>query len=52
MEAIAYGFLLGIGILLALLAFCVAIGLVSLFVMFVNYLVTKPQKAAPTSTDE
>ena len=46
MEAIGYGFLLGIGILLAALAFCAVVGIIVLIALFVSY-VTGKAKPAP-----
>ena len=52
MEAIGYGFLLGIGILLAALAFCAVIGIFLLLILFVNYLTGKGKDRRPISVED
>lgn len=55
MEAIGYGFLLGIGILLALLAFAVIVAVIAVIVMFVNYMRGRknygPRNPSPVRTE-
>lgn len=53
MEAIGYGFLLGVGILLAVLAFCLAAGVFLLVGLFVGYVTDKARRAdgKETGTD-
>lgn len=52
MEAIGYGFLLGIGILLAALAFCAVVGIFLLLVLFVNYLTGKGKNRQAISVED
>ena len=51
MDVIGYGFLLGIGIVLAILAFCAVVGIIVLIALFVSY-VTGKAKPAPAPVEE
>ena len=51
MEVIGYGFLLGIGILLAALAFCAVVGIFLLLILFVNYLTEKGKDRQPAPVE-